>query len=70
VSTCARGKLAAVLFALADDCRDLGVVIVEDVVEEEDRPLDRRECLEEDEERQGERVRRLRMLGRVRKGLL
>jgi hypothetical protein len=43
MSACPRGKLPAVLFALPDDCCDLGVVVAEDVVKEEDRSLNRRE---------------------------
>ena len=35
------GKLTAVLLALADDGGDLSVVVVEDIVEQEDRPLHR-----------------------------
>jgi hypothetical protein len=41
LAPCPGGELAAVLLALADDGGDLSVVVVEDVVEQEDRPLHR-----------------------------
>jgi len=34
-------ELPAVVLAALDDLRDLGVVVVEDPVQQEDRPLDR-----------------------------
>jgi hypothetical protein len=52
-------KLPAVVLALADDPRDLVEAVAEDVVEQEDRALDRRERLEQYEERHRERVRLL-----------
>jgi hypothetical protein len=50
-------QLAAVVLALADDRRDLVVAVVEDVVEQEDGPLDRRQALEHQQERHRERIR-------------
>jgi hypothetical protein len=40
--------LTAVLFPLVDGLGDLGVVVAEDLVEEEDRPFDRRQGLQQD----------------------
>ena len=48
-----------------DDPADLLEVVVEDVVEEEDRPLDRGQPLEQDEERHRQRVGLLGVRGRV-----
>ncbi len=62
---CARRQLAAVVLALADDLRDLVVAVAEDVVEQEDGPLDRRQLLEQDEERERERVRLLGVVRRI-----
>jgi hypothetical protein len=44
----ADGDLPAVVLALAHHVGDLGVAVVEHLAEQEDRPLDRREALEED----------------------
>ena len=49
----------------ADDPADLLEVVVEHVVEQEDRPLDRGQPLEQDEERHRQRVGLLGVLGRV-----
>ena len=48
--------LAAVVRALADDPRDLLVGVVEDLAQQEDGALDRRELLEQVQERERERV--------------
>ena len=58
-------ELAHVVLALADDRGDLGVAVVEDVVEQEDRALLGREALEQDQHRQRERVGGLGVAGRV-----
>ena len=50
------GVLAAGRRRPADDPADLLEVVVEHVVEEEDRPLDRGQPLEQDEERHRQRV--------------
>lgn len=46
-------ELAAVGGTLADDFRDLLVIKIEDVVQEEDGTFRGRECFEEDEKRNG-----------------
>ena len=60
-------ELAAVLFPLADDRRDLAVSVAEHLVQQEDGTLDRREALEQDEERDRERVGELDLLRRPRR---
>ncbi len=55
----AHEDLPAVGRRLADDARHLVVRVVEDLAEEEDGPLDRRELLEQVQERQRERICRL-----------
>ena len=52
-------ELPAVVLGSVDDPGDLVVAVVEDLAEEEDGALDRREALQQDEERHRERVRRL-----------
>ena len=48
----AHRELPGVVLALAHDVGDLVVSVAEDVVEQEDRPLDRSEALQEHEERE------------------
>src|SRR5262249_59780883 len=59
------GELAGVLLARADDLGHLAVAVVEDVVEEERRPLLGGERLEQDQERQRQRVGLLRLSRRI-----
>ena len=61
-------QLAAVVLAALDDLRDLAVVVVEDLAEQEDGALDRRQALQQDEERHRERVGGLGLRGGVRLG--
>ena len=65
VAAGSRGQLARVVLALADDLGDLGVAVVEDVVQQEGRALLRREALEQNEERERERVGELGLARRV-----
>ena len=58
-------ELAAVRLVLADDLGDLVEAVPEDVVEQEDRPLDRAQPLEQEQERHRQRVGLLRLRGRV-----
>ena len=57
--------LAAVVGALVDDPRDFVVGVVEDLAEQEDGTLDRRELLEQVQESERERVRRLSVTDRL-----
>src|SRR4029453_13888924 len=50
LSAGAHRDLPAVVLALADHPRDLVVAVFEDLPEQEDRSLDRRQALEQDEE--------------------
>jgi len=59
------GKLAAGLARLADDAGRLAVVIAENVMQQEHRPLDRRQPLEQQQERHRQRVGLLGQIGRV-----
>jgi len=65
VTACTSRELPTVVRPLADDLGDLVEAVAEDVVEQEDRALDRVELLEQDEERERERVRLLGVAGRV-----
>ena len=56
VTARADGELASVLARLADDLGDRVVAVVEDVVEEEDRPLDRAQGLQRDQQRHRDRL--------------
>jgi len=58
-------ELTAVLLRLVDDPGHLVVAVIEDVVEEEDGPLHRREPLEHEQERHRERVGFLGVPGNV-----
>ena len=58
-------ELAGVVLALADDLGDLGVAVVEHVVQQEHRALLRREALQEHEEGERERVGHLGLAGRI-----
>ena len=61
----APGELATIRRRLADDRRDLGEVVAEDVVQQEDRALDRIQPFQHDQEGQREGVGQRRALGRV-----
>jgi hypothetical protein len=63
-----RGELTAVLLALTNRDRDLVVAVGEDVMEQEDRALDRRQPFEQYEEGERERVCLLRVVRRVELG--
>ena len=63
---CARARIwRQFVGALADDPRDVVVGVVEDLAQQEDGALDRRELLEQVQERQRERVRRLGVANRL-----
>jgi hypothetical protein len=57
--------LAGVVLARADDGGDLRVRVVEDLAQQERGPLLGRQALEQHQERQGQRVRHLGLVGRV-----
>jgi hypothetical protein len=59
------GDLTAVLLALSDHGCDLVVAVFEDLPEQEDRPLDRGEALQQHQEGHGQGVGRLGVLGDV-----
>src|SRR3954452_14550945 len=65
VSPCPDRELPRVVLALADDLRDLGVVVVEDVVEEQRGALLGRQVLEQNEEGEREGARHLGLASRV-----
>jgi hypothetical protein len=60
-----RRQLADVVGALADDLGDLGVVVVEDVVQQEHGALLGRQALEQRQHRQRQRVGHLGVLRRI-----
>jgi hypothetical protein len=65
VASGAGGELTDVVLALADDLRDLRVVVVEHVVKQQDRALLGREALEQHQHGQRQRVGRLSVPGRI-----
>jgi hypothetical protein len=66
VAAGAHGQLTAVVLAARDDLGDLAVAVVEDVVQQEDRALDRGQPLEHEQERHRDRVGVLHDPGPVR----
>ena len=65
MTSCAGGELSRVRLAGPNDLGDTFVVVVEDVVEQERRPLLRTQRLEDDEEGEGEGVRQLGLPGGI-----
>src|SRR5919198_5277720 len=62
-------QLPAIALAALDDLRNLAVVVVEDLAEQEDGALDRRQALQQDEERHRERVGGLGLRGGIGLGV-
>ena len=60
-------ELTAVVLGSVDDPGDLVVAVVEHLAEQEHGALDRRQALQQDEERRRERVGRLRVRRRIRR---
>jgi hypothetical protein len=57
--------LPAVRLGLAGEVRDLPVAVAEDFAQEEDRAFGGGEALQHDQERHGQRIRQLDLLGWV-----
>ena len=65
VASGAGGELAYVVLALADDLRDLRILVAEHIVEQQRGSLLRREALQQHQHRHRQRISSLRVLGRI-----
>jgi hypothetical protein len=65
VTSGAGGELADVVLALAHDCRDLRIPVIEHIVKQQHGTLLRREALQQHQHRQRQRIGCLRVPGRI-----